>query len=256
MYFKLLPDHIKEAIQNLTVDETFQKRFANDKRLDEIDELKENKGEEYKALLSVYGQHLVINSFEIPNITPAIWSYLWVCDSPFISSMKKPKEIDIDFFMYVLYNGVKMSPSEVFSNSIKFCENKLKISYVEALSYIITIIKYAFRPLKLFPASGGMVKKVSFDADWLTSLVARVHNVTGYSPEYIMNEMSLTACCYYFAQYARIQGAENVYKRTDEEILILQNERTVEMICERLIELNIFPEEEYEKWKKVMVTKP
>lgn len=95
-----------------------------------------------------------------------------------------------------------------------------------------------------------------FDADWITSLVARVHSVTGESPTKIMNEMSLTAACYYFAQYARMNGDETIYKRSAEEILIEQDKRAVEMICERLIELNVIQREEYFKYYKIMTTNP
>lgn len=71
-----------------------------------------------------------------------------------------------------------------------------------------------------------------------------------------MNEMSITACCYYFAQYRRLQGDDTIYKRTDEEILIMQMERSVELICDRLIELNIIQEDERTKYKKIMCTPP
>lgn len=257
MYFKLLPENIKAAIQKLTVDEVFQERFGTDKRLDEIDDMKENKAEEYKALLSVYGKKLIIDNHIIPNLTPAMWSFLWATGSPFVSSHREPTENDVDYFMYILYNGITSeNAATVFTESLNFCEEKLNMKYSEALLIIINVIKYAFRPLKLFPATGGGYGKLSFDADWLTSLVARVHNVTGYTPDYIINELPITACCYYFAQYARIQGVENIHKRTDEEILILQNERVSELICERLIELEVFPPEEFSKWKRVMLTKP
>ena len=118
-------------------------------------------------------------------------------------------------------------------------------------------IRTAFRPLNLFPKRHVDGKaKVVFDADWITSLVARVHTVTGESPEKIMNEMSLTAACYYFAQAARMNGDETIYKRSDEEILIAQDRRAVELICERLIELKVIKQEDYFKYFTIMTTDP
>lgn len=70
------------------------------------------------------------------------------------------------------------------------------------------------------------------------------------------NELSLTSACYYFAQHRRLLGDDSIYKRTDEEILLLQDERCCEMICDRLIELQVFPPEEKQKWKKEMMTLP
>lgn len=78
----------------------------------------------------------------------------------------------------------------------------------------------------------------------------------GYNPSYILRKLSLSACCYYFAQFRRAQGDQLIFKRTDEEILQLQMERSVELICDRLVELEVFPIAEYGKWKQVMITPP
>ena len=130
------------------------------------------------------------------------------------------------------------------------------ISYEEAADIISNSIRIAFRPLNLFPKRQCSNYKVMFDADWITSLVARVHSVTGELPTKIMTEMSLTAACYYFAQYARMQGDNTIYKRSEEEILIAQDRRAVELICQRLIELDVIKKEEYFKYFKIMTTNP
>lgn len=80
--------------------------------------------------------------------------------------------------------------------------------------------------------------------------------MTGYTSNYILKNLSLNACCYYFAQWRRKQGDQSIYKRSDQEILQLQDERCCELICERLVELNIFPAEETSKWKTMMMTPP
>ena len=52
MFFSKLPKEIQGAIFQLTKDK-FQHRFATDKELDELDNLKNNPAEELKALQAV-----------------------------------------------------------------------------------------------------------------------------------------------------------------------------------------------------------
>lgn len=256
MYFSKLPKDIQQAIFKLTKDKEFQHRFATDKELDELDSLKNNPAEELKALQAVLGLDLSFTDRKTKVLTPAKWAYLWILNSPFVTSEKPPTEIDIDLFLYILEKGVENGDIvESFNKSIRYTKT-IDIDYEEALKVIINAIRIAFRPLNLFPKRQGTGSKLVFDADWITSLVARVHAVTGETPKYIMHEMSLTSACYYFAQYARMQGDDTIYKRSEEEILILQDRRACEMICERLIELNVIKREDYLKYFTIMSTNP
>lgn len=256
MYFQNLDKHIQDAIINLTNDDIFQNRFATDPILDSIDSFKENKSDEYKGIMAVLRNTLLLEGKKINCITPAVWSFLWVIDSPFVTNDNEPTELDVDIFLYILFNGIGTGNSmEIPEKAHKYTTEYLQWSYEEAITLIKASIYYSFKPLQLFPTSNSS-GKVSFDADWLTSVVARVHSVTGYTPEYILHEMSLAACCYYFAQYRRAQGDDTIYKRTDEEILIMQMERSVELICDRLIELNVIAEDDRAKYKKIMCTPP
>lgn len=200
---------------------------------------------------------LAFDGYKTKCITPAKWAYLWATSSPFIVNEKEPTLLDVDYFLYVLDNGIEEGDVVLSFNRSLGYTKKLNISYEEGIKIIINSIRVAFRPLNLFPKrQGNTNRKAMFDADWITSLVARVHSVTGESPKKIMNEMSLTAACYYFAQYARMNGDDTIYKRSEEEILIAQDRRAVEMICERLIELNVIKREEYFKYLTIMTTNP
>lgn len=200
---------------------------------------------------------LAFDGYKTKCITPAKWAYLWATSSPFIVNEKEPTLLDVDYFLYVLDNGIEEGDVVLSFNRSLGYTKKLNISYEEGIKIIINSIRVAFRPLNLFPKrQGNTNRKAMFDADWITSLVARVHSVTGESPKKIMNEMSLTAACYYFAQYARMNGDDTIYKRSEEEILIAQDRRAVEMICERLIELNVIKREEYFKYFSIMTTNP
>jgi hypothetical protein len=258
MYFKELPQHIKDAIVKLTTDDVFQHRFGTDSVLNSIDEMKENLPEEYKSILAVLELNSFIEGKAAPSITPGMWALLWIAQSPFVINEKYAdcKDTDIDFFLYLLYEGIGTGNlSELFAKSINYSKEVLKITLEEAVNIILKSIKYAFRPLKLFPSGNNAGNtKPEYGADWLSSLVVRVHEMTGYTPTYILKNLSLTACCYYFAQWRRKQGDQSIYKRSDKEILEMQDERCCELICERLVELNVFPEDEIKKWKNLMIT--
>lgn len=156
--------------------------------------------------------------------------------------------------MYYLI-GISSKLEDILVNAENYSKKVLKLDYEKAKTYIKILISFAFKPLKLFPYSNSD-SQLMFDADWLTSIISKVHITTGYSPDYIINQMSLSAACYYFAQWARLQGSNNIHRRTDEEILILQMERSVDLICERLIELNVFPKEDRLKYRMIMLTPP
>lgn len=256
MYFSKLPENIKTAIVNLTNDEVFQTRFGTDKVLDEIQSLKVNRSEEFQMLLQMFGQELIINGLPYPPMTMAVWSFLWVSDSPVLKN-GTITNVDLDMTFYLLYKGVdNFDVKEVIEKSHGFCKNILHLQVQDAMTVLAEIVAIAFKPLRLFPQTGAKAGELLFDADWLSNIITKVHAVTGYTPEHIMHKLSLTACCYYFAQWCRMQGSQNIYRRTDEEILILQMERSVDLICERLIELKVFPPEECNKWRTVMLTPP
>lgn len=256
MNFRNFPKHIQDEIRLLTTDEEFQHRFATDKVLDEIDAMKTNMADEYKSLQLVLGNNIKINETVFKPITPAVWCFLWVIDSPFVNYTKKINNLDVDIFFYILEYGIGDGDTvRIVSEAMGFTSNVLQITYPEGLGIITSLIRISFRPLNLFPKMNTNGRCV-FDAEWLTSLIVKVYQVTGYSPEYIMNDMSMTAACYYFAQFKKMNGDTQIYKRTDEEILILEDRRAGEMVIDRLIEKGVLPAEEREKWLKEIQTRP
>lgn len=104
MYFSKLPKDVQLAIFNLTTDKEFQHRFATDKVLDELDDLKNNPAEELKALQAVLGLDVSFSGYTAKLLTPAKWAYLWATGSPFIVNEKEPTLLDVDYFLYVLDN--------------------------------------------------------------------------------------------------------------------------------------------------------
>lgn len=66
--------------------------------------------------------------------------------------------------------------------------------------------------------------------------------------------MSLAEACYYFAQYRRMNGSDQIYKRTPEQILQLEDHRAAEMVIERLIEKKVISPEQKQKWLTQITT--
>lgn len=257
MNFTHLPEDVKQAVINLTKDKEFQKRFAEDKILDSLEQEKYNPTDQYFALLNVLNGKFVIGKYEINSITPAVWSFLYITKSPFVVKTKSVSEFDVDYVLYILTKGLQdagSDPEQIYMNSIGFCK-KNGIDVEDAIKTIFDLIKISFRPLKMFSAPANVVQsQPRFDADWLTGLVAKVHQVTGLPPKTIINEMSLTECCYYFAQYSRMNSTQEIAMRSDEEIMDAMAKRTVDLILERLIDINIIDTKDVQKYREIMNT--
>lgn len=258
MNFTHLPENVKQAVISLTRDDEFQRRFAKDKILDELEAEKYNSQDEYFALLTVLNGKFVIGQYEVNAITPAIWSFLFITKSPFVTSnIKQITKHDVDYILYILAKGLDdagSSPEQIYMNSLGFCENN-GIDVFEAIRTILDLIKISFRPLKMFSASGTTANiQPRFDADWLTGIAAKVHQVTGLTPKQIINEMSLTECCYYFAQYSRMNSTQEIQMKSDEQIMVQMSRRTVDLILERLLEINIIDKEDVQNYRKIMNT--
>jgi hypothetical protein len=91
----------------LTKDKEFQRRFAEDKILDDLEAEKYNPQDEYFALLTVLNGKFVIGQYEVNAITPAIWSFLYITKSPFVSgNIKQISKHDVDYILYILSKGL------------------------------------------------------------------------------------------------------------------------------------------------------
>lgn len=256
MNFRNLPKYLQDAVVKLTSDNDFQYRFGHDKILDELDELEKNKADEYLSLQILLHNKFTINGRTYSPITLAMWSFLYAIDSPIVNSDKEITSLDVDLFFYILENGVNfLNLTDLMKEAYGYV-NKLNIGIEDALQDMAKIIKVTFQPLSLFPKVAGGSNKVMFDADWVTALATKVYHETGYSIDYIINTLSLHACCYYFAQYKREQGADQIYKRSPEDILRSKDRRASELIVDYLVEKGIMPKGERDKWLNEIITPP
>jgi hypothetical protein len=258
MFFKGLSKEIQEAVRKLTTDAVFQQRFGEDKILDELEAEQFDMKACLIELQSTLGHKIKCGTHTFSQITPAAWSWLWSIENPFVKkTAKEPTLADADLFLYVIDHGVSEDIVDTATKAMGYCA-KIGLSE-EAVSEVIhQLVTRAFTPLKLFPNMNqeGEGTEPLFDADWLTSLVSRVHSVTGYLPETIMNKLSMTACCFYHIQYARMNTTQRIERRPLEEILKAQDYRACELICDRLVELAVIKPEECEEILKKISTPP
>lgn len=163
--------------------------------------------------------------------------------SPFVSPTEKDlTTLDTDIFFHILQQGFQENDLVEMSANAVGEVTRIGMTYEEAFSIAADIIKAGFRPMKMFPATIQNIKKTSFDDDWMTNVAACAHAVTGYKPDYIINELPLNTSFHYLIQYCRSQGMKGIEKRSDEEILKAMSDRTDELIADRLIELNVISE--------------
>lgn len=256
MFFENVPQKYVEHIKALTKDQSFHEKINNDKILDELDDEMFDPAICYAELCSTIGLPINIDGRKFKAVNLLQYVYLWCIGSPLIKSSKeKVTEADLDIFFYTLNN--KIEDAVTLSTKALGEIKRLNLDLKTAISIAYTLIDLAFQPLKMFPSSPNEgAKKCEFDTDWLTSMVAKVYSVTGLTPDYIMNNLSLTACCYYYVQWCRMQGAKDIEKRTPEEILKAQSERMDELLADRLIEIGALSEDDKKEFLVIIGTPP
>lgn len=261
MYFKHLKDNIKEALKDLPKDAEFQKRFSEDPVLDSLDAEKFDPAKVYPDLLSFCGFRRPFAKTALKPITPLMWAFLWAVDNPIVKTSKKEvKQTDVDLFFYLLENGVTDTPlTDLITRSIGYCAS-IGLSEEVQVNAVNILISEAFGPLKMFPSQPktqlvGEEGPV-FDVDWLSSMICKVHQATGHSPEYIMKSMSMTAVCYFYVQWCKDQGAKGIDRRTSREIIEAQDRRASELVVDRLIEKGVVKPEERAAIIEEMTTYP
>ena len=259
MHFQRLDKRLQEAVKALTADAEFQKRFNDDEVLNRLDDEKFNPALCFSELCSAAGIPVLIEGEHYSPVKLLQYAYMWCIDSPLAKETgKEVTELDLDIFFYTLEHK---PDSDAGTTALKaFGEVKRRgLSIEKASSIANALIGIAFQPLRMFPSTSATVvgsQQPSFDADWLTGMVAKVSAVTGLKPDEVMSGLSLTACCLYYIQWCRMQGVQSISKRTSEEILKAQSERTDELIADRPIEKGVLRAEDRQSFLETVRTPP
>ena len=185
MFFQNLSKEKQQAIKDLCKDKEFQKRFAEDQVLDDLDTQKYDYSQAKSELLATIGNTFQVDGIKFKHLTPTVWAVLWMTKNPFVKmGDNELKAKDLDEFIFFLNNGISSDPiAEQLKQADGFLQRN-EISFDTAAKVIHKVIRDAFSPLSMFPATQAEGKvligkaEVIYDADWMTSLCAKVADVT------------------------------------------------------------------------------
>lgn len=244
---------VKNAIKALVGDQQFQKRYNEDEQLDYLESLEHNKSIEFSQVQLLDKRKLKLFGIEFNPLTVLLYSYLYSIQSPIVFDLKKTTMIDLDVFFYLLqtkdYNA---DLTQLFSKSVGYCKNVLKLDEKQIVKTFEKFYKNEFRCLNLFPKVNEE-KKPLFNADWLISLISKVKPLTSYTTQQLYKDISITQVYYYFASYCRMQGDQRIFIRTEDQILYEEDKRMCQLIVDRLIEKGVIQEQQRNNILKQMV---
>lgn len=245
MNFTKVPKQIQKEIEKLVVDEQFQRRFAEDKVLDQLDELKYDPFLQYNQLQAIIHNNFKMYGNGFKPITLALWCFLYTIKSPIIFNKNIISDIDIDVFFYLLQTkDFRSSMQTILKNSTNYCKSVLQLTNQQIVQVFQKMLKFSFRVLNMFPSYNIEGYKPVFNVDWLTSIATKVCQVSNYNIQQVYNQISICEAYYLFAQYCREKGSEAIYLRTEEEIMQEQDLRSTELVVERLIELKVIEQKD------------
>lgn len=250
MIFSTLPQNIQYQIYLLTSDEQFQKRFGEDEVLDQLENLKYDPFIEYCEMQLLFHNKLKFNEIEYQPLTLGLWSFLYTLKSPIVINDKNISMVDIDLFFYLLQTkDYAESLDKLLLKSVNYCKEKLHLEGQQAVDLLQKMIKIHFRVLNMFPKLQAE-RKSTFNADWITSIVTKVKQVSSYSTQELYKQISFCEVYYLFAQYCREKGSESIYLRTEEEIQIQIDFRSTQLVVDRLIEKGVIPSKDRDYYIK------
>lgn len=261
MFFSELPKKIQKEIYLLTKDEQFQQRFATDKVLDDIDQMKYDKGIAFRQSIQLLFKKDIFNDIQLKSLTLGKISLLWYMENDYFTGKKylyQADEMATDQFFYVIQTPFQqLNIYKIPQMAYKYVENVLKIDYETAKILAVLLIKIAFSPLKKFqtPNIKGKIQ-VFYDSFWATSLAVIVHNTTGFDTDYIIQKMPVSEVCLYYIAWKKMNGGNDVIQRTEEQILILQDQRASMLIVEYLIQKGKIKQEQKQHYYTLITTDP
>lgn len=256
MIFSSLPQNIQIQILKLTADEQFQKKFAQDETLDQLEDLKYDPFIQYCQLQLLLHQKLEIHNVELEPLTLSLWAYLYSIKSPVVNNKDNISMLDVNMFFYLLQTkNFNNTFQQLLLNSFNYSTVVMGLSEKDAVDTFKKILKINFRVLNMFPRIGAECKTV-FNADWMTSIVTKVHHVSSYTTQELYSEIPFCQIYYLFAQYCRQNGSQAIYLRTEEEIQVEIDKRSTELVVDRLIEKSVILEKDRDYYiKQIHVVK-
>ena len=252
MRFSQVPIELQVHIEELQRDEVFKERFATDKILDQLDQLKYDPYIQYNQIQLLLHNKLKFCGKQFQPMTLGLWAYLYTIKSPLVFEERKITTVDADVFFYLLETkDFSLSIDDLVATSMNYSKTTLGFTKEQTEDVIQKMFKVSLRVLNLFPRL-QLEKKPVFNADWITSIVTKVSQVSSYSTQQLYKQVPICEVYYLFAQYCREKGSEAIFLRTEEQILAEQDLRATTLIVERLIELGHIDESNKEYYIKLI----
>ena len=209
-------------------DDNFRAILQADEVLQQLQQEKDNKQDEYMQLMAVISKRYYICGIKVIPFTPAIWSFLFTIDNHILTG-KEVREIDIAVIIYLLANGIQGISDNLHENALRFCEEK-QLDFEEALKNIQRLIYLAFRALEMWPYLKQEGELNRYNLDWLTRIISYAAQVTNKTSDELIFNSSLTEVLYFAIQYCRKFDDKNaIRRRNSDEVNELMYRRTLEL---------------------------
>lgn len=259
MNIKGLPPKIQQMIGSLTREQEFQNIFATDPVLDELETQKINQSDELLYLRAIHNLKLEVNNLLFNNLTINKWVLLWCLNNRLCLGKNDVQPFDIDVFIYVLENDItNLDTKLIISNATNYCLTH-GLDYQKILHCLLQIIKISFYPLSYLPkqnCTNELETIPVYDVEWATSIASKIYRQTGKNIDYILNNMSLTAVCYFYVEWFKENSPTKCQRMTSELIIQKMDERASELCIDYLVSKQMFSKEEGAQYLKILKELP
>lgn len=221
---------MNEDLQIMLVmqDEAFKQILSTDPILEQLENAKNSRFDEYAELMQVFSGETEINGMIFNHFTLAIWCFLYSIRNAFACG-ETPQKQDVDVIMYILHHGVEGISDNLFNDAQGFCE-KNNIQYSTAEGFIYKSILTSFRAMEMLKASSSSGEKAKYNLDWLTAVIKQVTQCCNASREFILYKMPLCQVFYYCIQVRREGDFHGeIRRRNSEQIIQAIFKRTFEL---------------------------
>lgn len=254
MILNNLPSNVAQQIVNLTEDQQFQKRFAEDKLLDHLQAQKHDRNITMQELLLLLNRKTLMFGTAFKPITLSLFCYLYCIKSNIVGNLLEMTTLDLDVFFYLLQTKDYTSDMKrLLQKSENYCENELELNYNQALYVFNKIYQIEFKVFSLFPRVGDDEdEEAVYDLDWVTNIASKVKPFTSYTTQQLYTQVPVMEIYYYYAQYLRSNGSDSIFLRSNEQILDEMDSRTIVLVLDRLIQKKVITPDKKQEYFDLM----
>ena len=212
----------------------FDAVLAHDPVLKELDAARIDYARERELLHESLGGVWSVGNIDVPPLTPAVWSILWVLKSPFTRKNSQIRVIDVAVFLYLLSHPLSDIHLSTVEEDAKAAgaEWGLPEDAPAMTEELLQLLEIAFSPLKMLPETVSNGEEI-FDSDWLLSVCSTAAAESGETLHAVMTDFPLSVVFGLLVVRARKANPGNRYtKRSPEWVSKKELERTNELAAE------------------------